>query len=782
MLFKGEINRMALLAACTMLQLLTITRTLTESEADDPDGEPLLMEDEDPELARKRQELREIEEQIKQKRVSIALKKGEHIVNKATLDFSTNRESAECEGPTLRERVNAVLQKRHPDSLLSKGHSPKERLKSSSRSKLQDHPLKLRVKALMERRLNDPFVFSTYRQVPDITPPPPAQMETSAEKKANSFDLGFQRFLSVLNKGVDIDMLSKIVNADGEDLPVGVEVLDFQPTALKDKLDMPLRGASQGEGPPSRSESQGSNSGVSLLCHSQTSIKERKTNPHSQERSLSERFSLPNGEEKRNDRGDHCLLSSGALLPGHSLTSSAERKINPHSQERSLSQKLPLPDDEEKEKKEGRCFASSSQSKSPPAVKKKKKKKKKEEEPPKVDDHREQLQNILKTLGLSLEVEEMSKLEDRTQERLYGKKRAESREQQESQQRGSHKHFRNSFTSSSSSSNSRSTSQNSSPSSSHCRLSHSRDSNQRRSSHSRDRCRDKLTNHDSKQDSTRAQTHCDRDRDGEHSKETFTHENPHSLHPIPTYPPEHPDTFPAYTEYGFPQYSEYDEYHSNSFDATTNSFWMYPQDAEPVPFYHSEYSNSQDPFHHFAEPAAAPKRVRQLHKLSAQDTHLLVNPDLSRSEGQVGPASGTRCLRVVTTLQTTSQSCLKTLTGGKRRRTGDPNKRIWKQRLFIQRCRMGKKLAKSAKEAKRMKTVMEEKEVKRVMEEKVEKRVMEEKVEKKEASHGVEHDSETVVVKEAPTEEEIKKNLRKMLAAFNQKQKPNVIQPHNSIP
>lgn len=93
-----------------------------ESEAKDPDGEQLLIEDEDPELARKREELREIEDQIKQKKVSIALKTVEHIthtVKNATEAPSTNGESGEREGPTLRERAHAILQQRHPDSFLS---------------------------------------------------------------------------------------------------------------------------------------------------------------------------------------------------------------------------------------------------------------------------------------------------------------------------------------------------------------------------------------------------------------------------------------------------------------------------------------------------------------------------------------------------------------------------------------------------------------------------------------------------------------------------------------
>lgn len=89
-------------------------------EAEDPDGEPLIIEDEDPELARKRNELREIEERIKQKKVSIALKTVEHIVKNVTETPSTNGESDGHKGLTLKERVQAILQQHHHDSFLSK--------------------------------------------------------------------------------------------------------------------------------------------------------------------------------------------------------------------------------------------------------------------------------------------------------------------------------------------------------------------------------------------------------------------------------------------------------------------------------------------------------------------------------------------------------------------------------------------------------------------------------------------------------------------------------------
>lgn len=92
-----------------------------ESEVEDPDGEPLAMHEEDPELARKRKELREIEAQIIRKKVAIALKIVEPIVKKTTSPgFSSNEQSTTCKGPTLRDRVNVILQQRHTLNFLTK--------------------------------------------------------------------------------------------------------------------------------------------------------------------------------------------------------------------------------------------------------------------------------------------------------------------------------------------------------------------------------------------------------------------------------------------------------------------------------------------------------------------------------------------------------------------------------------------------------------------------------------------------------------------------------------
>ncbi|XP_038570383.1 zinc finger protein 318-like isoform X1 [Micropterus salmoides] len=661
---------------------------INESEAEDPDGEPLQMDEGDPELTRKRKELREIEERIIHKKVAIALKKVEPFVKETPSGFSSNEQSAACKGATLKDRVNVILLQRHPVSFLSKVRSPKERMSSSSRSKdgllQEDHPLKLRLKSLMKQRCRDPYVLPTNREPPDVPLPPPSRSVTSPAKEKNSVNQGFQRFLSVLNKGVDMDLLSRIVNDDSEDLPSSEELLNIQ-----DKSD-----------PPFRSKSHRSNSGASLLSRCRT---------NSGERSLSERLSLPNEDKKKKDRGD-------------------------------------------------RCLGSSSRSKSPSAVKRRK-----EEEPkPKVNEQHEQLQNILKTLGLSLEVEEMSKLADRTQERLYGKKhegvRADSREEQESQQKGSPRHYRDSSSSSSTSSSSsssccssRSTSRSVSPSPSPRQRSHHRDSKQslkpytsERSS-SRDNSRAGLKCQDGNQDSKEAQGHRGNDRTD--SKETSAY--------LPSYPQNetypHPAAFSAFLDYSLSQYSQYSAPHSDTYNAASDSYWSYAQAAIPPSLYPSKFPVPQNTYH--PNSVMAPNTVYPRH--NTRDVNLLVNPDLSRSEGQTGSSSVRRCLTVISTKQPT-QSCLKQLTDCKTRRRGNFNTR----RLRWKRKKLKKKQLKMA--------------AKQVTD----------SVKKVNAPQGNEDEPEAEQSEEEkrnPTEEEIKANLRKKLEAFNQKVKQKVTQPANSI-
>lgn len=81
------------------------------SEVEKPKEELLEIAEVDAELARKRIELREIEERIMRKRASIALKK--------IVLIEKNEQPPTCKGAALRGRVKAILQQRPSLSSLS---------------------------------------------------------------------------------------------------------------------------------------------------------------------------------------------------------------------------------------------------------------------------------------------------------------------------------------------------------------------------------------------------------------------------------------------------------------------------------------------------------------------------------------------------------------------------------------------------------------------------------------------------------------------------------------
>ncbi|XP_029004382.1 zinc finger protein 318-like [Betta splendens] len=508
------------------------------SQVDDPDGEPLEIDSDDPELTRKRNELRAIEERIVQKKVAIALKNVEPFVT-MTIPGFCDQESSTYEGETLRNRVNVILQQRQSLGILSKVQSPKKSPSLRKESLLQeDHPLKCRVKALMKKRCPDPCVLRTPAKVFD---------GVSSAKELNNADEGFQRFLSILNKGVDMDLLSRIVNDDSEGLP-----------NIHSERNKP-------------SKSQRSNSGTSRPSPSRDGSGEDRTATRSRERSHNEGVSLPYEDRRKRDGGDT-------------------------------------------------SYGSSRRSKSPMSEKKKKKE---EETNLKLDERHEHLQNVLKTLGLDLEVEEMSKLTDRTQERLYGKKH-EIRNEQEREQMASSS---SSSSSCCSSYSSRSTSRSCSPSPSRHRRSHSSDSSDSRDSKPR-----------LKQGEGHQGKEPPRLGDTEDKASAYPHPSYHA------YPPPHPPpgAFSSFPAAPLPPYSQSTSLHSGECSTGSPSYWTYSQGALPAPFYSSGFSNPQSTYQHFP-----PTKTVYPQNSNFQDHNLLVNPDLSTSVGQSGSTSGARCLQAV---------------------------------------------------------------------------------------------------------------------------------------
>lgn len=339
-------------------------------EMEDPDGEPLQGSGEDAELARKKKQLREIEEKIMHKKASIAMK-AVFVESSTPPGVSGNEQLATCEGETLRDRVKEILRHRQHLSYLSKFQSARERKNSSSLSKdgvLQEqHPLKLRVKALMRRRRsllpsNSSEVADVPRSPPgrsitspakrediinkgfecflsmlnkgadisllrpedncgeahDVSLPPPGRSISSPAKEENNINKGFERFLNILNKGVDIEQLSRIMSNDREDLPLGEEPLSIQLPDSESKSD-----------PLFWSERQQMSSEGSLLGISQASQKQRLNRgalPESLSQTNKSLHTVDNDAELDLSRTKESQrLSSGSSLPDLSPSSEKQR-------------------------------------------------------------------------------------------------------------------------------------------------------------------------------------------------------------------------------------------------------------------------------------------------------------------------------------------------------------------------------------------------------------------------------------------------------------------------
>ncbi|XP_071246680.1 myb-like protein X [Salvelinus alpinus] len=452
----------------------------------DVDGDPLELSGEDLELLRKRMELEIIEEQIACKKAVLAMDlvgpESKAIRKQKTKDKDLEMltKNVSNKDDTLKERVNSILRKRAwtnecrskeaanqqvPPKLVL--HPPKvvksfvERMNESILHKdsivkgsltldihEEEHPLKLKVEALLEQRRN------------------PTVKEDKAAK-------GFQYFLDVLNKGVDIDRLSKIVNnfkdlpSMGEELPQGQPPpLDGQPeTNSKSERKVPSR--------KRRSRFDEFPLGCFNILGGQPTLLGVQPNPFGDLL----REVVPAGSVLPQHRS--LLQSGGGEIGQHSLSlgfiqamdspKNKKPKSTQVEEKRKGRYKSKSPPVEERrkerltskspsveEKRKGRLKSKSPpvgerrkgrlKSKSPPVEEKRKGRLKSKSPPvgesrkgrlksksPPVEEKRKerpedeqkygQIQSLLQTIGPDLGVEELGRLNDRIQERLYGKKR-----------------------------------------------------------------------------------------------------------------------------------------------------------------------------------------------------------------------------------------------------------------------------------------------------------------------------------------------------------------------
>ncbi|XP_051939823.1 uncharacterized protein LOC127612991 [Hippocampus zosterae] len=613
------------------------------------DGEPL-EDDIDPELTRKMNVLQDIEEQILSKKAAILVKTIKMIKKKLTPD---------SKDATLRDRVDTILKERHSLNFLSKCKtygSPTESDDSPSHSteQLEEHPLKLRAEALMRHRFSDLSGFTSNKLAPDRemattsgTQPPPSQSISSEIQQENVSNKGFERFLSLLNKGVDMDLLSRVASDNSEDFHLGEQLFNSQHSGVGDDSDRPLcRESLQCNGEPQLPENGGERTALS------TSEEHPRDRP-----------SLSDDDKNGKDKRDHSLGSSSGYQS---------------------------PPTEEKTKKDGKEMVQ-------------------------VDERCEQLQNILNTLGLSLEIEDLSKLTDRTQERLYGKKNQREPVEQQSQDYSTSGSCKPDMKTTSSSSLSPSRSCSHSPSSR--QLSGSRESQDPHKKYALLACggarksKEKLSLSATSQDGTRAQKTV-----GKNKVANILNEIP----VVRSYCDPDPATSFACPDYSFPHFSHYHSPYSHD----TNSYWTSTLDASVTPYYPNRNPDSADTYDSHDTIASGKRRPRFI-----QDVPL-ENPDLSTSEGQLGSVSRPRYLQVVKRKPQ--------MWGGKRLLNGEQIKEDKTKRLKL--------IEEQARDVQRAHR---------------ETKASGKKAGRKDSSKK----------QRTPTEEEIKANWRKKLEAFNQMSK-----------
>ncbi|XP_029632761.1 uncharacterized protein LOC115208666 [Salmo trutta] len=236
----------------------------------DVDGDPV-QPSVDLELARKKKELEVIEEKIARKKAVLATRQLKHGakdmpkeqtvsttvkgISKQTKINNTifktyNHVTDKSSRLPLKRRVLDILSKfrRTPVRYLLRKLKKQNKMRALElkiRAPLENeeaHPLRLRVKVLMNQRRspNNEVVPDDKQHNPTIQRP----VHSLRTQEKDIAATGFQRFLNVLNEGVDINKLSKIVNDENELLVVGEELPQVWPTLLEGHVDSSSRSKS----------------------------------------------------------------------------------------------------------------------------------------------------------------------------------------------------------------------------------------------------------------------------------------------------------------------------------------------------------------------------------------------------------------------------------------------------------------------------------------------------------------------------------------------------------
>ncbi|XP_046900087.1 uncharacterized protein LOC124483613 [Hypomesus transpacificus] len=411
--------------------------SLTADTDMDVDGQPVELNDDDQELSRKKKELQLIEEQIILKKASIAMKQVAPILKAMEVEELNKRKFAEeveddltqqktqsgsklqtqyVKDAPFRDRVNGILLNRkntrespakasaqpmkgspqQPRALFQPPTMAKsfvERMnasilkkdgylkKSPPKQKEEEHPLKHRVKDLMERRCHPGFAPPSNQKVLEVECDRPIQNPVDPDPEQDPASKGFQCFLNILNRGVDIDRLAKIVN----DIPCEeTELGHLQPEGSGEGSHggAPPRQGSHSRAPPQ----QGSHGGAPP-----------RQGSHS--RAPPQQGSHGGAPPRQGSHG-------GAPPQDHSCSTSGERTVGTAADNHTLSLL--------REKSPTRDQTTGRRSEPLPAEVKK-------DVNPEDERKYGQMHDLLQTIGLDLGAAEVGQLSDRIQERLYGK-------------------------------------------------------------------------------------------------------------------------------------------------------------------------------------------------------------------------------------------------------------------------------------------------------------------------------------------------------------------------
>ncbi|XP_077461389.1 uncharacterized protein LOC144077484 [Stigmatopora argus] len=370
---------------------------------------------------------------------------------------------------TLKEKVTQMLQQRHPFTLSQEAYKiygmpgQRERPASPGREPPEEHPLKRRIKALMGQRLDEPLSNGTCPDGERAGAGPPGWSDNSKMRPGKSSHKGFEHFLSLLNKGVDAKLLNQVANDRGKEAPYE------ETTAEAATLPVTPPPGSPKER-PEQARHRGFEHFLSLLNKGvDVELLNQVANEHGPEKTPAPSPSPPpplpppavppplgspsqrseSNRENVGHKGFQCFLSLlnrgvdmdllhrvvNDELPdlcveegpsdgeGRDPRPAGRRDLHPEPSENG-EEEVPAggavgaPPDPDRSGRDGGREGSPGARSQTAALQESRIQ---DPETAEVDEKHRQLRNILQTLGLSLEMEDLSGLTDRTQRRLYGK-------------------------------------------------------------------------------------------------------------------------------------------------------------------------------------------------------------------------------------------------------------------------------------------------------------------------------------------------------------------------